>query len=253
MPIGEPILWLETTTSTMDDAARLAADGAPEGLVVVADEQTAGRGRAGRSWIAPAGTSLLLSILVRPLLPADRLVTLPLMTGVAVAEAIERTANVQCQLKWPNDVLLNGQKLAGILTSTQASVTGGAAVIIGIGINVTTPAEALPPGAISLLTATGTGVDRHQLLHELLARFAARYQEFLDSEGRPDLGAWMDRAAYLGSTVEVHDGSQRLAGRFRGIDSAGALLLELADGSVRRIVAGDLVRGPKLAETPSDR
>ncbi len=250
MTIGEPILWLETTTSTMDDAARLAADGAPEGLVVVADEQTAGRGRAGRSWIAPAGTSLLLSILVRPLLPADRLLTLPLVTGVAVAEAVERFAHVQCQVKWPNDVLLNGQKLAGILISTKASVTGGAAVIIGIGINVTTPADALPPGAISLLTATGAAFDRRQLLNELLARFAARYQEFLDSAGRPDLAAWMDRAAYLGAMVEVQDGSRSIEGRLRGIDTSGALLLELADGSVRRIVAGDLVRGPKLTETP---
>jgi BirA family biotin operon repressor/biotin-[acetyl-CoA-carboxylase] ligase len=250
MIIGEPILWLETTTSTMDDAARLAADGAPEGLVVVADEQTAGRGRAGRGWVAPRGTSLLLSILLRPLLPASRLLTLPLVTGVAVAEAVEQSAGVRCDLKWPNDVLIDGRKLAGILTSTKASVTGGTSVIVGLGINVTTPDAALPPGAISLLTATGIAHDRRTLLDLLLTRFAARYQEFLASGGQPDLTAWTGRAAYLGAIVDVQEGSQTITGRFLGVDASGALQLELADGTLRRVVSGDLVRGPRLSGNP---
>src|SRR4051794_26667753 len=104
MPIGEPLIQLAQTTSTMDEVRSLADEGAPEGLTVVADVQTAGKGRAGRSWQSPAGTSLLLSVFLEPRVLSEKLTTLPLMIGVAVAEAIELVAPVICQLKWPNDV-----------------------------------------------------------------------------------------------------------------------------------------------------
>ena len=250
MRIGEPVVWLPTTTSTMDDVTRLAAEGAAEGLVVVADEQTAGRGRGGRSWIAPPGSSLLLSVLLRPPLPAARLSTLPLVTGVAVAEAIEDVAGASCRLKWPNDVLLGDRKIAGILVTTQPGPDNRTTAIVGIGINVSTPLDALPHGAASLLTETGSVLDRKALLDALLTRLDCHYSAFLEASGRPDLAPWTTRAAYLGEMVEIRDDERRYTGWFRGVDADGALVLEIGDNTVRRIVAGDLVRGPR--PTPND-
>jgi BirA family biotin operon repressor/biotin-[acetyl-CoA-carboxylase] ligase len=231
----------------MDEVAARAAGGAPEGTLVVADHQTTGRGRAGRAWEAPPGGALMLSALLRPPLPPDRLGVLPLVVGVAVAEALELVAPVACQLKWPNDVWIGGRKVAGILASARArDGVGAAPLILGIGINVATPSDALPAGATSLAAAVpgGRPPDREDVLAALLLRLDAGYRAFLASGGRPDLGAWRARAALLGEVVAVVDGGQRREGRFVGVDADGALLLAVEGGETARIVAGDLTRGP---------
>ncbi len=231
----------------MDEVAALAAGGAPEGTVVVADHQTAGRGRAGRGWSAPPGSALLLSALLRPPLPPDRFGPLPLVVGVAVAEALEAVAPVTCRLKWPNDVWIGDAKVAGILAAARTGDgTEPARLVLGIGVNLTTPPADLPGGATSLATATpgAPPPDREAVLAALLPRLGDQYADFLGTGGRPDLSPWRERAALLGEAVAVVDRGERREGRFVGVDDDGTLLLEHDDGAVVRVVAGDLTRGP---------
>lgn len=251
--IGRRLIRLATTGSTMDDLAALAAAGEPEGTVVVADEQTAGRGRAGRRWRAPAGSALLCSVLLRPPVAPARLSTLPLLVGVAVAEAIEATAGVACRLKWPNDVWIGEDKVAGVLLTSRSTSVGVEHAVVGIGINVTTPGVDLPLGATSLSVATDCAHDREALLAVLLARLDVRYCAFLAADGRPDLADWLARAMFLGESVFVRIGKEARAGVLRGVDDDGALLLEGADGQLGRIVAGDLTRGPVRSTTVPTR
>jgi BirA family biotin operon repressor/biotin-[acetyl-CoA-carboxylase] ligase len=242
----------DAVESTMDEAARLAAAGAPEGTVIRAEYQRAGRGRAGRAWASPPGASLLTTLLLRPDVSPDRLGALSLVAGVAVAEAIEALGVGPVWLKWPNDVWLggpvDGRKAAGILATGR---TRGVAVdyaLVGIGVNVSPPPGALPHDAIGLAEAAGRPINRDRLLATLLARFSARYAEFLAARGRPSLDAWRRRAALLGENVAVEVGGERRAGTLAGIDDDGALLLRDADQIVR-VVAGDLVRGPRRSSS----
>ena len=229
----------------MDEAARLAETGEPAGTVVVAEEQTAGRGRAGRSWHAPRGTAILCSVLLRPSVPPDRLAVLPLVVGVGAAEAIEGVSGLPCRLKWPNDVWLGRDlKVAGILLTARSGPAGVDYAIVGIGINVNVPLHSLPPGATSLLAEAGRPFDREFVLERLLERLDDEYWCFLTAGAARAIGGWRQRAALLHEPVTVTVGGHERAGIMRGVAEDGALLLERRDGTVERIVAGDLVRGP---------
>lgn len=243
--IGREIIHLGVVNSTMDEVAQRAATGAGEGLVVVADVQTAGRGRGGRVWLAPPGSSLLMSVLLRPTVAPERLSSLSLVAGVAVAEAIEQRG-ISSKLKWPNDVWLDGRKVAGILVTSRVGPDGIAA-ILGIGINVNVEAADLPPGATSLSAAVGATVPRDDLLQTVLSRLNATYQAFTSTAGRPDLSGWTRRAALIGEQVQVVDGAEHHSGEMLGIDRDGALMLRGIDGIPIRIIAGELTRGPRSA------
>ena len=248
-PIGREVIRLGTVGSTMDEAARLAAAGAPVGTVVVAAEQTAGRGRAGRPWEVPAGTALLCSILLAPPVTAARLGVLPLVLGVAVAETITAVTGLPGYLKWPNDVwmgnAIRGRKVAGILLTARADPDGTPSVIVGIGINVSTPGVALPAEATSLGVETGRCLAIEEVLRPLMGRLNVGYEAFVAADGAPSLDGWRARAALLNELVMVEVGGERRAGMMRGVDADGALLLERDGGVTERIVAGELVRGPK--------
>jgi len=172
--LGLPYRFVERTASTQ----RLLGDDDPEGAVAVADEQTEGRGRLGRQWLAPAGTSLLVSVLLRPDVEPARLPELSLVAGRACAEAIADTAGVDTAVRFPNDVLVRGRKVAGIL----AEASDGR-VVLGVGVNVTQEAGQLPADArtpaTSLLLETGREIDRAELLVALLDRLERRYDEWL--------------------------------------------------------------------------
>ena len=249
-----PLRWViqhyPTLTSTMDRAGIFARAGAPEGIVVVSDEQTAGRGRGGRHWHSLPGAALYATLVLRPPVPPPALATLPLVAGVAVAEALEALTGAAVQLKWPNDVWLGSdperRKVAGILLTSAISGQQVNHVLCGVGINLTTPLDQLPPGGMSVLAATGKPVSAREMLELLLPAFRDRYGEYLNGGGGPSLDAWHTRAAMLGEAVTVQDTGQIRTGRFAGIDADGALLLE-QDGVVQRVVAGDLVRGPQVA------
>ena len=230
------------TGSTNADVAAAARAGAPEGLVVVAEQQTAGRGRRDREWVSPPRAGLTLSVLLRPAVPARRFGWLPLLAGVALSRAVRRIAEVDAGLKWPNDLLVGERKCAGILAE---AVEGG--VVVGIGLNVTTTAEELPAErpATSLKLAGATVTDRDTLLRALLREFADEYTRWYDHDG--DAAASGLRDAYragcrtLGTRVRVLlPGGGELTGGAVAVDDDGQLVVNTPDGP-RTVTAGDVV------------
>jgi BirA family transcriptional regulator, biotin operon repressor / biotin---[acetyl-CoA-carboxylase] ligase len=244
-----PIDVVASTGSTNADLLAAAAAGAAEGRVLVAEEQTAGRGRLGRSWSSVPGASLTFSVLLRPAsVPLDRRGWLPLLAGVAAASAVRSVAGVDATLKWPNDVLLGERKLAGILAE---QAPDGAAVVVGIGLNVATPAGALPsPAANGLaptsLLAEGAAVRRAELLLALLSQFERWYTAFRadpDAQRSGLLDAYRPLCGTLGKSVRVSLPSNReLAGVARDVDADGHLLVAARPGDpLVGVSAGDVV------------
>ena len=244
----------DSVASTMDVAGQLARFGARERTAVVSIEQTAGRGRAGRAWQAAQGSAVFATLILRPPVAANRLSTLPLIAGVAVAEAIERIAGCAVWLKWPNDVWLgdggSAAKVAGILVTSSLSGDKVDHVLIGIGINVLGAAQGLPPGATSIEAATGVTASPDEVFHSLLERFADVYAAFVTTDGRPPLAGWLSRAAFLNEVVAVENAGRSVTGRFVGVDEDGSLLIEEPGQPMHKVVAGDLVRGPRGASQP---
>jgi BirA family biotin operon repressor/biotin-[acetyl-CoA-carboxylase] ligase len=247
--LGEGSMWTDVQVvtelpSTNAELARRAQEGAPQGTVLVAEHQTAGRGRLGRVWSAPPRAGLTLSLLVRPdEVPAGRWPWLPLLTGVAVVETLCRTAEVEAALKWPNDVVVEDRKVAGILLE-RVDAPGGPAAVVGVGLNVSAGLAELPTGqATSLALAGAVVTDRSVLLRALLRTFALLYADWLRTSGDPASGladAYARRCTTLGRTVTVDlPNGERLSGLAKAIDEAGRLVLDRA-GEVTALSAGDV-------------
>lgn len=239
---------LVETGSTNADVAARARDGAPEGLVITAESQVAGRGRRSRVWVSPPRAGLAVSLLLRPGthgVTPDRFGWLPLLVGVALVEAVDRVGAVVAALKWPNDLLVDGRKCAGILAET---VPGdhAPAVVVGVGLNVTLrPGELPRPDATSLAIAGAAATDRDPLLRELLRAVARWYERWCAAGG--DAGASGLAAAYrghcatLGRTVRVElPGGGTRTGEAVDIDGDGRLVLHAPDGRYP-VSAGDVV------------
>jgi BirA family biotin operon repressor/biotin-[acetyl-CoA-carboxylase] ligase len=236
------------TGSTNADLLARAAAGEPEGAVLVAEQQDAGRGRLGRAWVSPPRAALTFSVLLRPAaVPRALLGWLPLLAGVAVAAAVGDVAAVDAQLKWPNDVLVGPAKLAGILAEA-----AGDAVVVGIGVNVSTgPAEFPPPGpgalpATSLLLEHARSLDRTRLLAGILAGLERSYltwSQFLGDPERSGLRAEYTRwCATLGRRVRVElPGGRALDGLAAGVDADGRLLVSVPPDADLPVAAGDIV------------
>ena len=227
---------IDSTNTWVMDQARA---GAAEGLVAVADEQTAGRGRLGRSWIAPPGASLLMSMLLRPSdLPMDRLHLATAAVAMAGADAVALIAEITPSLKWPNDLLVDDRKLAGVLTEVDGQ-DSSLAVVVGIGINCTWPDE-LPDEiadiAIAANHAAGRPVHREDVLEALLERLEERLDAGWDAVARE----YKSRCTTVGREVRVELADGAFAGTATGIDDDGALVV-IADDGPRRVVAGDVV------------
>lgn len=239
-------LWTSLTVvprtgSTNADLARAARDGAPEGTVLVAEVQEQGRGRLGRTWTAPPRSGLTFSVLLRPTAPVARQGWLPLLVGLAAATAVRRVGEVDVRLKWPNDLLLDGRKLAGVLAER-----AGDAVIVGIGLNVLLREDELPvPTATSLAVEKAACLDRDPLLRAVLREVDTHYREWGEAGGDADASGL--RAAYLavsatvGRDVRVElPGDGVLTGRATGVDRSGCLQVD-AGGRVHTLSAGDVV------------
>jgi BirA family transcriptional regulator, biotin operon repressor / biotin---[acetyl-CoA-carboxylase] ligase len=238
---------VESTGSTNADLLARALAGEPEGAVLAAEEQRAGRGRMGRTWTSPPRAALTFSVLLKPAAPPARRGWLPLLAGVAVATAVSEVTGVRTGLKWPNDLLTADAKLAGILAEA-----AGDAVVVGIGLNVSTePAEfpatrrgALP--ATSLRAAGATALDRASLLLAILGELEHWYRAWQRADGDPDrsgLRAEYTRlSATIGRTVRAElPGGQVLSGPAVGVDSDGRLLVRVSSGSEVAVAAGDVV------------
>jgi BirA family biotin operon repressor/biotin-[acetyl-CoA-carboxylase] ligase len=236
------------TGSTNADLLARALRGEPEGVVLAAEEQSAGRGRMGRSWVSPPRAALTFSLLVRPAaVPPARRGWLPLLTGVAVASAVTGVTGVQTRLKWPNDVLAGAAKLGGILAEA-----AGDAVVVGVGLNVSTGPDELPPPGPGALAATSLRIagsatpEREPLLLAILAGFERWYQAWRQAGGDPDrcgLRAEYTRlSGTIGRLVRAElPGGQALSGPAVGVDSDGRLLVRVSSGTELPVAAADVV------------
>jgi BirA family transcriptional regulator, biotin operon repressor / biotin---[acetyl-CoA-carboxylase] ligase len=232
------------TASTNADVSVRARQGEPEGLVLVAEHQTAGRGRLDRGWETPARAALTFSVLLRPGVPDQRWPWLPLLAGLAAVEGIGDAGGPACGLKWPNDVQHEGLKVAGILVERLETPQGPAAVL-GLGLNVSTSPEELPvPTATSLAAAGAPELDRTSLLLSLLAALGRRYDAWRRSAGDPAAGVLEDyrrRCVTVGQPVRVHlPAGAVLEGTAVGVDREGALVVQ-SGGRRVAVSAGDVV------------
>lgn len=234
-PLGGPIVHLDVTDSTNDVARALALAGAPDGTVVLAEEQTAGRGRQGRTWSAPRGRSLTLSTVAR--LEPERIDMLPFSSALAVCDACEQVAAVACAVKWPNDIWVDGRKVAGILIEGRPQERWA---VLGIGLNVDTHEDELEPElrdrATSLRIASGRSIDRAEVLHALLAGLA----EMRGRSRETVLSALRERDALYGKEIAWKAGSKRLEGEARGIDDDGRLVAFDLAGERHVLDAGEV-------------
>lgn len=251
--VGNKVRFFPSVGSTNDllkDQARL---GAPEGLVFVADEQVTGRGRRGRSWTAPAGTSLLVSTLLQPTwLPANDAFLITMLAAVAAAEAIESVTRLAVDLKWPNDLQIKGRKLGGILVETEMSDAQLRWVVIGCGINVNWSPRSIPELAqlaTSLSDEQGQAIDRRDLLAMLLTRLDDRYHKLRQGARSALFDAWRNRLCTLGQTVRAETPNGPIFGIAHDVTLDGALVLHDEQGRQHVVTAGEVsIR----TETPRD-
>lgn len=240
--LGHPLRYLPIVPSTQPLVHIAAQQGAGDGFVLLTDAQTAGKGRLGRVWQAPSGSSLLLSMLFRPALGAPQGPRLTMCVGLGAAAAVEEVTGLPVQLKWPNDLLLHGKKLAGVLTETQLEGDRIAYAVVGLGLNVNLALPAdheLAPTAISLSQALGQPVSRLALLQALLRHIEDHYTRL--QAGHSPYAAWAQRMAYYGQTVQVTLPDTTLTGTVAGVNPDGALLVQDAAGLTHTVWAGDVL------------
>lgn len=249
------LIALGEVGSTNDEAMARAADGAQEGTLVWARSQTAGRGRHGRSWASPAG-NLYLSLILRPGQPAARIAEIAFVAALAVGDGIRDLVPTSCPInfKWPNDLLLDGLKAAGVLLETGMAASAGAGasgdrdgwLVLGVGINVASHPEGLAMPATSLNAQGATAIGVAEVLEGFCRAFTVWYERWRRDGFAQVRTAWLASASGLGEAVRVRLGNESLDGVFLGLDQDGALVLGNSDGGERRITAGD-VFFPSLA------
>lgn len=242
---GRQLEFFKVTVSTNADAFRLAENGAAEGAVVMADSQTGGKGRRGRIWSSPAGVNLYCSVVLRPPIMPHEAPQLTFISAVAVARAIELTTRLTPEIKWPNDLLVSGKKVAGLLNEMSAETDGINFVILGIGVNLNMTADQFPDDlrhpATSLLLESGERVDRSRFTGTMLNELDRLYADFLAHGFGPVRDEWQRRCNANGRRVLVSDsGTECAGGSFTGIDSDGAMLLRSDEGVIHRITCGDV-------------
>jgi len=241
--IGSEILVFEQTSSTNDVVARMAESRRGEGLVVFAESQTKGRGRRGRAWASPRGKGLWFSVLLRPNLPLSSAPRITVAASVAVARAIRKACELDARIKWPNDVTVNGRKVAGILTELSAEGDEILSAILGIGIDVNCRREDFPSEVAAIATSVeleaGRAFNRPALAADILQVLDDAYltaQTDFDSI----IAEWAQLCTTLGKQIVVTMGKRRIEGHAQALDGDGALLLRKDNGQIERILGGDL-------------
>jgi len=241
--IGRRIEYYEELESTNTEALRLALENAPEGTVVIADAQSEGRGRLDRIWESPPSLNLYLSVVLRPDIPAAASSLVPLMIGVAVADIISKYGPGQVRLKWPNDVLIDGKKICGILTEMRTKADRVHFIIVGIGVNINMRKLDFPRGiretATSLRILTECELDRIDVAIRLFESLERWYRIFLSGGEAAIREKWLQYADIIGKRIEVVFKSETQRGTVVGLDEHGALLLEGETG-VQQVLAGDV-------------
>ena len=241
--LGKMIHYYYEVESTNNEAKQAAARGVPEGCIVVAESQSGGRGRVARGWFSPAGKGIWLSVVLRPPFLPHHAPKCTLLAAVAVTRAIRQVTNLPCGIKWPNDILLNGKKLAGILTEMSAEMDAINYVVIGLGINVNIAYDDFPEElrsiATSLLVAGGQPVLRADIVRAVLQEIETLYHRAIHNGFTAILSEWRELSVTLGQVVNVVATDEQYSGKAADIDEEGALLVNTPAG-LRRVIAGDV-------------
>ena len=247
-PWAEALIWHKSIGSTNDEAKKLAAEGAPHGTVIIADHQTKGRGRMGRTFQSAGGKGIYMSVILRPLCKPTELMHLTCAVAVAMCDAVENTCGIRPGVKWINDLILQERKLGGILTEMALGADGSVSyAVVGVGINCSQKTEDFPSEiqdiAISLETALGRPISRAVLAAEMV-KSLAQMAEDLQRKKFMMLDIYRSDCVTIGKDVTVHTPTENLQGRALDVDSDGALVVRFSDGSIRTVQAGEVsVRG----------
>ncbi len=240
--VGREIQLYPEVVSTNTLAMEMASNGAAEGAVVIAETQTGGKGRLGRKWISPKG-NLYLSVILRPAVALQKAPLVTLLGAAAVAASIRRQCGLQAGIKWPNDILISGKKVAGLLTEMSAEQDRIRHIVLGIGVDVNMDPAALPHDVraqtSTLAVETGAPVDRVALLQQLLRELDHRYQVFCSND-QDVLREWELLNLTIGKRVAVSGAGETLEGRAQRIDGEGRLVIRQDDGTTRTVAAGDV-------------
>jgi BirA family biotin operon repressor/biotin-[acetyl-CoA-carboxylase] ligase len=242
--VGREIYYFEKLSSTNITAKEQAEKGANEGTTIIAETQTTGKGRLNRRWFSPKG-GVWFSIILRPQMRPEDAAKITLITSVAVAKTLRKLYGLSAEVKWPNDVLIHGKKVCGILTEASLKRRTVNFVVVGIGINANFSLNALPEDLATTAVTTlkevlQKEVDREELICVLLKEFESCYERFKRREFESLLSEWRSMTSFLGKEVEVVSFAERLHGMAVDIDENGALIIKLEDGTKRKIVAGDV-------------
>jgi BirA family biotin operon repressor/biotin-[acetyl-CoA-carboxylase] ligase len=242
--IGRDVRVFQKTNSTNDVVEKLAHDGVKEGVAVFAESQTKGRGRLARQWVSPTGKGLWFSVLLRPDLRPQAATQLTVVAATALARAIRKQTGLAPEIKWPNDILLRGRKVVGILTEMSAELDHVKYVILGIGVNVNQTATDFPTElrklATSLRQETGSPLPRPELAAAILRELDADYTRICAGQFEAVANEWSENCATIGRNVAIHIGERRLQGHAEALDADGALLLRTQFGHLERIIGGDV-------------
>ncbi|MFN7140289.1 MAG: biotin--[acetyl-CoA-carboxylase] ligase [Limisphaerales bacterium] len=242
--VGREIRVFQETTSTNDVVERLARDGVKEGMVVFAESQTKGRGRLGRKWVSPPGKGLWFSVLLRPNFHPLFTTQLTVASATALIRAIRQQTNVQAEIKWPNDILIRGKKVCGVLTELSAELDHVKYVILGIGVDVNLEASDFPPEvqhiATSLRAESKQVIDRAELAAAILRELDRDYARICAGRFEQVAEEWQQQCSTIGNNVAIHVGDRVVHGRAEALDTDGALLLRTQHGHLERIIGGDV-------------
>lgn len=245
--IGKNYIYLDTTDSTNREARLLAQDGAPEGTIVVSEEQSAGRGRLTRGWYSPYGKGVWMSLILRPKFLPTEAPKCTLMAAVALTKAFHKLGLTNAGIKWPNDILVKGKKIVGILTEMSGSMEEISYIVMGMGINISTTKNELPKDIKDIATSfsmEGIQVERKLVLQTILQELENQYNKVVEEGFDSTLEEWKTLSITLNQEVEVRAPGNTYNGYAVDLDSDGNLMVRLSDGTVERIVAGDVTIRP---------
>ena len=248
------IFYYRELDSTNGKAKELAAAGAPEGTVVIAEKQTEGRGRRGRSWFSPSADGIYVSLIIRPDIAPTEASRITLMTAVATAEALHSLTPLEIRIKWPNDILVNGSKIGGILTEISAEMDVVHFIVIGLGLNVNMPLETFPheirERATSVFINMGEQFSRVNIVRAYLEWYEKYYEIFKKIGFKPVIQRWKEFSDIVGQQVLVDIMKKKYFGKVVDVDDDGALILQDDQKKLRRIFSGDIILNDP-AKTPS--
>ena len=243
--IGADIYLFDAIDSTNDHANKLAKQGAKEGTVVLSESQSKGKGRLGRTWFSPSGANIYLSVILRPQMPTSQITLLTFAAAIAVARAIRDVTGLDADIKWPNDILIKGKKVAGILSEMGAKSDTIRFVVIGIGINVNLDKKDIPSElmdkATSIKIESNNAIDRKNLICRVLENLEKWYNLFERNGANDIIKEWKSLAITIGRDVKVQSGNSFIEGRAVDIDENGALLIKDRNGVIQKVLSGDVI------------